>query len=122
MMKTTKLILLAATIQALLGVQIAFAATPEEEAIEAERQQKEAAQIAERKKENAPNYYVKTRGYRVEPEPDVPSYVRNLSKTQFEQYKDVTWLDVGLDFRARYEYRENDYRRSYRFNQLSQKS
>lgn len=60
----------------------------------------------------AEDYYVKTKGYRVEPEPDPPSYVRNLSKTQFEQFRDVDWLDVGLDFRTRYEYRENDYRPS----------
>ncbi|MGH8558119.1 MAG: alginate export family protein [Methylococcales bacterium] len=59
---------------------------------------------------NAEDYYVKTRGYRVEPEPDPPSYVRNLSKTQLEQFRDVEWLDVGLDFRLRYEYRENDFR------------
>lgn len=60
---------------------------------------------------SAEDYYVKTRGYRVEPEPDPPSYVRNLSKTQFEQFRDAEWLDVGLDFRTRYEYRENDFRR-----------
>lgn len=58
----------------------------------------------------AEDYYVKTRGYRVEPEPDPPSYVRNLSRTQFEQFRDIDWLHVGLDFRTRYEYRENDYR------------
>lgn len=58
----------------------------------------------------AEDYYVKTKGYRVEPETDPPRYVRNLSKTQFEQFRDVEWLDVGLDFRTRYEYRENDYR------------
>ncbi len=59
---------------------------------------------------NAEDYYVKTKGYRVEPEPDPQSYVRNLSKTQFTQFRDIEWLDVGLDFRTRYEYRENDYR------------
>jgi hypothetical protein len=59
---------------------------------------------------NAEDYYRKTLGYRVEPEPDPPSYVRNLSRTQFEQFRDVEWLDVGLDLRTRYEYRENDYR------------
>ena len=59
----------------------------------------------------AEDYYQKTKGYRVEPEPDPPSYVRNLSKTQFEQFRDIEWLDVGLDFRSRYEYRENDLRR-----------
>ncbi len=61
---------------------------------------------------NAEDYYQKTKGYRVEPEPDPPSYVRNLSQTQFEQFRDIEWLDVGLDFRTRYEYRENDYRPS----------
>ncbi|MGR8952310.1 MAG: alginate export family protein, partial [Gammaproteobacteria bacterium] len=40
-----------------------------------------------------------------------PKYVRNLSRTQFEQFRDIDWLDVGLDFRTRYEYRENDLRR-----------
>lgn len=58
----------------------------------------------------AEDYYRKTKGYRVEPDTDPPAYVRNLSKTQFEQFRDVEWLDVGLDFRTRYEYRENDYR------------
>jgi hypothetical protein len=61
---------------------------------------------------NAEDYYQKTRGYRVEPETDPPAYVRNLSRTQFKQFRDIEWLDVGLDFRTRYEYRENDYRPS----------
>jgi len=59
---------------------------------------------------SAEDYYRKTLGYRVEPEPDPPRYVRNLSKTQFEEFRDVEWLDVGLEHRTRYEYRENDYR------------
>ncbi len=60
---------------------------------------------------NAEDYYRATKGYRVEPYSDPPAYVRNLSRTQFEQFRDVEWLDVGLDFRTRYEYRENDLRR-----------
>jgi len=59
---------------------------------------------------SAEDYYVKTRAYRVEPDTDPPSYVRKLSKTQFEQLRDIDWLNVGLDHRTRYEYRENDYR------------
>jgi hypothetical protein len=55
------------------------------------------------------SYYQKSRGYRAEPEPDPPTYVRSLSRT-YEQFKDIDWLDVGLDFRTRYENRENDYR------------
>ena len=38
---------------------------------------------------SAEDFYQKTKGYRVEPEPDPQSYVRNLSKTQFEQFRDV---------------------------------
>ena len=59
---------------------------------------------------SAEDYYVKTKGYRVEPIPDPPTYVRNLSKTQFKEFRHIDWLDVGLDHRTRYEYRENDYR------------
>jgi len=58
----------------------------------------------------AEDYYVKSKGYRTEPAPEPPAYVRNLSRTPFEQFRDVDWLDVGLDFRTRYEYRENDLR------------
>jgi Alginate export len=59
---------------------------------------------------NAEDYYRKTLGYRVEPQADPPPYTRPLSKTQFEQFRDVDWLDVGLEHRTRFEYRENDYR------------
>jgi hypothetical protein len=89
-MKTNNILLLSAAINglsAMSNIQSAVAADDEEK-----------------------NYYVKTRGYRAEPYSDPPAYVRNLSKTQFEQFRDVKWLDVGLDFRSRYEYRENDYR------------
>ena len=114
-MLSKKRLVLTAILNVLLSTQVTFAATAEEEAIESERQRHEAEQIEIRKKElakeNDPSYFVKTKGYRVEPEPEPPRYVRNLSKTQFEQFKDITWLDVGLDFRNRYEYRENDYRR-----------
>lgn len=58
----------------------------------------------------AEDYYAKTRGYRVEPESYPPAYVRKLSQTHFEQFRDIDWLDVGLDHRLRFEYRENDYR------------
>ena len=59
---------------------------------------------------HAEDYYRATKGYRTEPYPDPPKYVRNLSMTQFEQFRDITWLDVGLEHRSRYEYRENDFR------------
>lgn len=53
-------------------------------------------------------YYKPTRGYRLEPEPDIPPYVRNLAKT-YDAFKDIDWLNIGLDSRTRYEYRINSY-------------
>lgn len=58
----------------------------------------------------AEDYYRPTLGYRVEPQRDPPPYTRPLSKTQFEQFRDIDWLDVGLEHRTRFEYRENDFR------------
>lgn len=55
------------------------------------------------------SYYVKTRGYRLDPAPDVPSYVRTLGKT-YKQFEGIDWLDIGLDQRVRFESRQNDYR------------
>ena len=62
----------------------------------------------------SPDYYVPSRSYRTTPDSDPPKYVRNLSKTGIEEFKDIDWLDVGLDFRTRYEYRENDFRRPHK--------
>lgn len=71
-----------------------------------------AAAVAEETKDKQPNYYVEPRSYRTVPETDPPRYVRNLSKTGIDAFKDINWLDVGLEHRTRYEYRENDFRRT----------
>lgn len=55
------------------------------------------------------SYYVKTRGYRLDPAPDVPAYVRTLGKT-YKEFEGIDWLDIGLDQRVRFESRQNDYR------------
>jgi opacity protein-like surface antigen len=55
------------------------------------------------------SYYVPTRGYRLEPQPDIPPYVRNLAKT-YKGFEGVDWLNVGLESRVRFEYRKDDYR------------
>ena len=61
------------------------------------------------KKPEDDGYYLKTRGYRLEPEPTVPVYARQANKT-YKELKDVDWLNIGLDSRVRFEMRENDYR------------
>lgn len=58
------------------------------------------------------SYYKPARSYSTQPESDPPRYVRNLSETGIEAFKDITWLDVGLDHRTRYEFRSNDIRRN----------
>jgi opacity protein-like surface antigen len=54
-------------------------------------------------------YYRETRGYRLEPEIDVPAYVRQADKT-YPQLGYLSWLNVGLESRTRFEFYDNDYR------------
>ncbi|PPD46127.1 MAG: hypothetical protein CTY15_01760 [Methylocystis sp.] len=61
------------------------------------------------KPEEKKSYFVPTRGYRLEPQSDVPPYVRDIGKT-YKQFEGIDWLNIGLDSRARFEYRQNDYR------------
>ncbi len=57
-------------------------------------------------------YFQRARSYGTHPESDPPRYVRNLAKTEINAFKDLDWLDVGLDYRVRYELRDNDIRRN----------
>lgn len=50
-------------------------------------------------------------------ETDPPKYVNNLSTIGWEGLEKADWLDVGLDFRIRYEFRKNDIRRPESFNE-----
>lgn len=62
-----------------------------------------------------PTYYVPVRSYGLTRETEPPRYVRQLNKTWLndtETFKGVDWIDLGLEYRLRYEYRDNDYRRS----------
>lgn len=42
---------------------------------------------------------------------DPPKYARNASELGIDSLLNQTWLDIGLDYRFRYEYRDNDLRR-----------
>lgn len=57
-------------------------------------------------------YFQRARSYGTHPESDPPRYVRNLAKTEIDAFKNLDWLDVGLDYRVRYETRDNDIRRN----------
>jgi hypothetical protein len=58
------------------------------------------------------NYYVEAGSYGTQRETDPPRYVRRASDTGYEALKDYNWLYLGADQRTRYEYRDNDFRRS----------
>lgn len=54
---------------------------------------------------------VEARSYATRPESEPPRYTRPLSRTGLPGTGDIDWLDVGLDYRLRYEYRYRDLRR-----------
>lgn len=58
-----------------------------------------------------PSFQVEPRGYGLRPESEPPRYVRPASRTGLPGLDDVGWLDLGVEFRARYEHHDNDYRR-----------
>jgi hypothetical protein len=60
-------------------------------------------------------YYVERKSYGTGRETEPPRYVKQLNKTWLKDndtFADVDWLDIGLDYRVRYEKRDNDFRRS----------
>ena len=60
------------------------------------------------------SYYVERKSYGTGRETEPPRYVKQLNKTwlkNFDTFADIDWLDIGLDYRIRYEYRDNDFRR-----------
>ncbi len=61
--------------------------------------------------EHATSYYVEPGSYGTKRETDPPGYVRNLSTIGIKGTEDITWLDAGLDYRMRYERRDDDLRR-----------
>ena len=69
------------------------------------------ARAAEREKNG---YYVERKSYGTGKETDPPRYVKQANKTwlkDFDSFLDTNWLDLGLEQRFRYEYRDNDFRR-----------
>ncbi len=61
------------------------------------------------------SYYVERKSYGTLRDTEPPRYVKQLNKTWLKDYyafADVDWLDIGLDYRFRHEYRDNDFRRS----------
>ncbi len=58
------------------------------------------------------NYNTDAKSYGTKPESDIPQYVHTLSETGIESLKKIDWIDVGLQYRVRFEERDNDLTRS----------
>lgn len=63
---------------------------------------------AEKEKET---YYRAPQSYSTTRDPDVPRYARPASDTGWDALNMADWLDLGLDYRFRYEHRDDDLRR-----------
>lgn len=76
---------------------------------------KEIADEAKAAAKAANGYYVERRSYGTQKESEPPRYVKQANKTwlkDYDAFSDVNWLDLGLEYRARYEHRDNDFRRA----------
>lgn len=58
------------------------------------------------------SYYKPPQSYSTTRDPDVPKYARLADKIGLESMEDLDWLDLGVDFRLRSEYRDDDIRRA----------
>ncbi|TDU70745.1 alginate export protein [Prosthecobacter fusiformis] len=67
------------------------------------------ASAEETKKES---YYRAPKSYSTTRDTDVPRYARRASEIGWDTLKNADWLDLGLDYRFRYEHRDDDLRRN----------
>ncbi|MFC5456171.1 alginate export family protein [Prosthecobacter fluviatilis] len=63
------------------------------------------------KKEPRSSYYQNPLSFGTTRDPDPPKYVRSANEIGIDSLLNAKWLDVGIDYRFRYEYREGDLRR-----------
>jgi len=60
----------------------------------------------------APNsYYRESQSYSTTRDPDPPRYARPAPESGIDFLRDALWLDIGLNYRFRFEYRDDDIRR-----------
>ncbi len=58
------------------------------------------------------SYFSPPLGYGMIRDPDLPRYAHRADGIGIEAFKDLDWLDLGVDFRLRSEYRDDDIRRA----------
>ncbi|MBL9114193.1 MAG: alginate export family protein [Verrucomicrobiaceae bacterium] len=57
------------------------------------------------------SFYHPPQSYSTTRDPDVPKYARHAPDTDYDLLQHANWLDIGLDYRFRFEYRDDDIRR-----------
>ncbi len=114
-----KKIVFALALSGLVGVTLS--AQAEDSIEDAELKAKVEARLAEIKAEEKKanieknGHFVDRRSYGTGKETDPPRYVKQANKTwlkDYDTFADVDWLDLGLEYRARWEHRDNDFRRA----------
>ncbi len=70
-----------------------------------------AATAAEPKKITRGTFYQNPLSFGTTRDTDPPKFARNASELGIDSLLNTKWLDIGLDYRFRYEYRDNDIRR-----------
>ncbi|MFN0079191.1 MAG: alginate export family protein [Prosthecobacter sp.] len=60
----------------------------------------------------AQSFYRAPQSYSTTRDPDPPKYARHANEMGIDFLKNAAWLDLGLDYRFRYEYRDDDLRRA----------
>jgi len=58
------------------------------------------------------SHYKPPQSYSTTRDPDLPKYARHAQETDIDFLRDLSWLDIGLDYRFRAEYRDDDIRRA----------
>lgn len=89
-------------------------ATEQEQQVKISDRLKEIELEQRAAKRAANGYYVERKSYGTGRETEPPRYVKQLNKTwlkDYDAFSDIDWLDIGLDYRIRYEKRDNDFRR-----------
>ena len=69
-------------------------------------------ELAEEERKNEKDYYVNPKSYGTTRINVPQTYVKPLNRTGISAFKDIDWIEAGLDYRTRYEHRENDIRRA----------
>jgi Alginate export len=58
------------------------------------------------------SYYRESPSYSTVRDPDMPRYAHHAADTGISWLRQAAWLDLGLDYRSRFEYRDDDIRRT----------